>query len=281
MRKLLLILLMLGVLTDVGARRYALVIGIGDYPANSGWHKINGDKDIPLVQEILLSNHFEKRDIVTLQNEQATCSKIKAELEKIITQVRVGDDVYIHFSGHGQQITDLNGDEPDSLDESWVPYDAQFAYKKGIYEGQNHLVDDQINAYLQRIRREIGDDGKLVFVSDACHSGDNSREDKEKQEGIRGTSDAFIIPQTRPVNFSRQLTIDWIVISACQSSESNREYKGKGSLTQTMYALREKLSQLSSLELDEQLKEYVDKNMPFSQTPYVEYNDARKDIKTL
>lgn len=281
MRKLLLILLMLGVLTNVGARRYALVIGIGDYPANSGWHKINGDKDIPLVQEILLSNHFEKRDIITLQNEQATCSLIKAEIEKIITQVHTGDDVYIHFSGHGQQITDLNGDEPDGFDESWVPYDAQFAYKKGTYEGHNHIIDDQINAYLHRIRRKIGNQGKLIFVSDACHSGDNTREDKEKQDVIRGTSDAFIIPQTRPTNFSRQLTIDWIVISACQSSESNREYKGKGSLTQAMYALREKLSQLSSIELDEQLKEYVD-NIPFlMQTPYVEYNDVHKNDKAL
>jgi hypothetical protein len=272
---------MLGVLTDVGARRYALVIGIGDYPANSGWHKINGDKDIPLVQEILLSNHFEKREIITLQNEQATCSKIKTELEKIITQVRVGDDVYIHFSGHGQQITDLNGDEPDGLDESWVPYDAQFAYKKDTYEGQNHITDDQINAYLHRIRRNIGNKGKLVFVSDACHSGDITREEKEKQTGIRGTSDAFIIPQTKPTSFSHQLTIDWIVISACQSNECNREYKGKGSLTQAMCALREKLSQLTSIELDEELKEYVNKNMPFSQTPYIEYNDARKNGKVL
>lgn len=281
MRKLLLILLLLGVLSNVGARRYALVIGIGDYPANSGWHKINGDKDIPSVQEILLSNHFEKRDIITLQNKQATCSIIKAEIENIITQVRTGDDVYIHFSGHGQQISDLNGDEPDGFDESWVPYDAQFAYKKGTYEGQNHITDDQINTYLHRIRHKIGTNGKLIFVSDACHSGDNTREEKEERDGVRGTSDAFIIPTTRPANVSQQLTIDWIVISACQSNECNREYKGKGSLTQAMYALREKLSQLSSIELDKQLKEYVDKNMPFSQTPYIEYNNARKNDKSL
>ena len=40
------------------ATKRALVIGIGNYPTESGWAKINGDKDIPLVREILLTNGF-------------------------------------------------------------------------------------------------------------------------------------------------------------------------------------------------------------------------------
>lgn len=281
MRKFLLILLILCILTDVEARRYALVIGIGDYPSNSGWHKIHGDKDIPLVQEMLLCNHFNKHDIVVLQNEQATCASIKAEIEKIISAVRVGDDVYIHFSGHGQQITDLNGDEPDGWDEAWVPYDAQYKYVEGEYTGQKHIIDDEINLYLNRLRKKIGKHEKIVLVSDACHSGDITREEDSRQDRIRGTSDAFVIPQRQQMTYSQKLVIDWISISACLSNECNREYKGKGSLTQALHALREKLHQLTMLELDEQLKEYVNINMPFSQTPYIEYNDARSKDKAL
>ena len=39
---------------------------------------------------------------------------------------------------------DDNGDEEDGLDEALIPYDAQFWYAPGEYEGQNHLRDDEL-----------------------------------------------------------------------------------------------------------------------------------------
>ena len=166
--------------------RRALVIGIGDYPANSGWLKINGDKDIPMVEEILLANGFTKSDITELTNEQATCAAICREFENLISKSQNGDYVYIHFSGHGQQITDINGDEEDGFDEAWIPYDAQFAYTKGKYEGHNDLVDDELNGYLHRLREKIGKDGKIVVVADACHSGSGSRAETDEEYVVRG-----------------------------------------------------------------------------------------------
>ena len=57
-----------------------------------------------------------------------------------MSQCKVGDIVYLHFSTHGQPFEDLSGDEDDGWDESIVPVDAPIEYSKGKYEGENHLI---------------------------------------------------------------------------------------------------------------------------------------------
>ena len=151
-RTLVLIFALLSLLSTQAITKRALVIGIGDYPASSGWAKINGDKDIPMVEEMLTANGFSKTNIVELKNQQATCAAICRGFEDLITKSQTGDYVYIHFSGHGQQITDINGDEEDKFDEAWIPYDAGKKYEAGVYEGENHLLDDALNIYLNGLR---------------------------------------------------------------------------------------------------------------------------------
>lgn len=107
------LVLVLMVTTTLNATKRALVIGIGTYPAESGWRQINGDKDIPVVEDMLLSNGFQKVNIVELKNEQATAAAIRREMNTLISKAKEGDIIYIHFSGHGQQVTDIHGDEED------------------------------------------------------------------------------------------------------------------------------------------------------------------------
>ncbi len=272
-RLCIIIFALLSMLFVQAATKRALVIGIGDYPESSGWKKINGDKDIPMVEEMLTANGFTKQNIVELKNEQATCAAIKYELEKLIGKVQTGDYIYIHFSGHGQQITDLNGDEEDNLDEAWIPYDAQFAYVKGKYEGENHLIDDQLNNYLHRLRKQIGTDGKIVVVADACHSGSGSRAETDEEYVVRGTSDAFVIPDT--IKFQTKTAfpsydIEWTFISACKPYQCNYEYKGNGSLTYALYQQKENFSTFSSKQIRQKVGACIANIIPFTQTPVLE-----------
>lgn len=257
-------------LSTQAATRRALVIGIGSYPASSGWAKINGDKDIPMVEDMLTANGFTKQNIVELKNEQATCAAIKAEFEKLITRASSGDYIYIHFSGHGQQITDLNGDEEDRYDEAWIPYDAQFAYSKGKYEGQNHLVDDQLNQYFHRLREKVGADGKIVIVADACHSGSGSRAEADEEYVVRGTSDAFVIPSGAKKATLPSYEIAWTFISACKPYQCNYEYKGNGSLTYALYQQRANFSKFSTKQIRQKIGACIANIIPFTQTPVVE-----------
>ena len=253
------------------ATKRALVIGIGNYPEASGWAKINGDKDLPIVRDMLLANGFQSKDIVELKNESATADAIRKALDALVAKAAKGDVIYIHFSGHGQQITDLHGDEEDGFDEAWIPIDAQFSYAKGKYEGENHIIDDQLNQWLSQLRSKVGATGKITVVADACHSGGGSRGDEDESEYVvRGTSDAFVISgNTKP--FSGEVgTIDWIFISACKSYQCNYEYKGTGSLTYALGQQKANLSSTPAQQIQRSIRSTIANIIPFTQTPVLE-----------
>ena len=49
---------------------------------------------------------------------------------------------------------DDNGDEEDGLDESLVLYDAGYWYIPGKYEGENHLRDDELGMWINKLRKK-------------------------------------------------------------------------------------------------------------------------------
>ena len=165
----------------------ALVIGLGEQQ-DKAWNKINGDKDVLFVQAMLKNAGF--KSVTTLVNRQATKVGIVGAFKRMAASCKQGDVVYIHYSGHGQQMTDVHNDEKDGLDECWIPYDA---YRKAsaTYHGEKHLTDDELNVYLNAIRNKIGAKGKLLVVIDACHSGDGTRGDED--EVVRGVEDTLVV----------------------------------------------------------------------------------------
>lgn len=264
------------------ATRRALIIGIGAYPNENGWNKINGDKDIPMVKQILRDNNFAEKDIVVLRNEQATYTTICKELNNLISLSQRGDYIYIHFSGHGQQVTDTNGDEEDGYDEAWIPYDSKYQYLEGEYEGENHLTDDQLNHYLHEMRERIGDKGKIIVIADACHSGGSSREPQDSCKYIiRGASDKFIIPHASSNDKTPQYEIEWTIISACKSYQCNYEYQGSGSLTYALFQIRKDFSALSARQIRQKVSICISNIIKYTQTPVLETMSGKEMDKFL
>jgi hypothetical protein len=261
-------LLLLGCTIQLEATKRALIIGIGTYPEESGWNVISGDKDIAIVEKTLLANGFKQDDIAVLANNQATHNAIVHSIETLVQSSQKGDIVYIHFSGHGQLITDTNGDEPNCFDESWIPYDARKEYTKGIYEGENHLVDDQLNAMLHQLRIKVGQTGKIIVIADACHSGGGSRD--EDEDNIRGTGNAFVLPQKAEFKAQNRAE-DWIFISACKAYQFNQQCKDTkyGSLTYAIYLNRDKYSQTAA-EFVRAISDSIASLVKYSQTPQLD-----------
>lgn len=197
------------------------MIGLGQYQDRT-WGTVHGDKDVTLVKNMLTSCGY--KDLATLINKEATKAGILTAFENLSKRCKRGDVVYIHFSGHGQQITDVNGDEEDGWDEAWIPYDAMYAYSK-TYKGEKHLIDDEIAVLLSDIRRRIGTSGKLLVVVDACHSGDSDRGSEDEEEYIRGTSDNFVIPiSVKPKKIAKKKE-NWLTLTACKNFQNNCEVK--------------------------------------------------------
>lgn len=208
-----------------GQSRHALLIGIGNYPEESGWSAIHGNNDIPIIRANLVRQGFPECQIITLIDSAATKENILSAFAGLVSSLNQGDVVYVHFSGHGQQVTDLDGDEDDGFDESWIPYDAQKKYNKGVYEGECHLIDDELNVILTRLRTRVGARGKIIVVADACHSGSGSRGYSDDGIFVRGTADKFIIPCRKSNIIKKPAPIEWLFIAACRPYQSNYEYR--------------------------------------------------------
>lgn len=224
--------------------RHALLVGISKYSKNSGWQDIHGANDIKLIKQILPPD----TKIVELTDANATYSNILHKLEQIIEKVRKDDIVYIHFSGHGQPFEDMNGDEEDGWDESFVPYDASQYYQKGIYEGERHLIDDMLNKYLKRIRTKAGSKGMVYVVIDACHSGGEYRNDEEEESAdiinsedipqyVRGVNVGFskekvyVAPNDNRTHYyvdSDYVMSPIVVLEACLPGQNNCEIMHNG-----------------------------------------------------
>ena len=259
------------------AEKRALVIGLGAYPdVDYGWPAIHGDNDIAFAKAMLVANGFKADNIDTLRNEQATYQAISKAFQRLIAATRTNDVVYIHFSGHGQQISDLDGDEEDGWDEAWVAYDALME-STARYHGEHHITDDQLNAWLRQLREKIGAGGQIIVVSDACHSGTSTRDLTEPAE-IRGSHSKFVLGGNKSA-FRESRSMDWISISACADNECNRQHRladGRqcGSLTYALYLLRNELMAIPLDQLADKLKETISPLVSRPQTPQVEYSEA-------
>ena len=252
--------------------RRALVIGIGQQE-DKAWGKINGDKDVVYVEAMLKAAKYKEVNITMLVNGQATKNGIVKAFKGLVSQCKVGDIVYVHYSGHGQQMKDVHNDEKDGLDECWIPYDA---YRKPCKKdrGEKHLTDDEVNYYLNTIRDKIGDKGKMLVVIDACHSGDGTRGDDD--EGVRGVEDIFdaiksFIWGTSSSDKGNKKVVNpnakenrerWITLSACRSDQVNVEMKSPavGKLTYALWTELKNSDKVSNGEFMKRIRKFVNRN---------------------
>jgi Caspase domain/Domain of unknown function (DUF4384) len=153
-----------------GTKR-ALLIGINNYQAVP--HLMGSLNDVAAMQRILTTRWgFPPSNIKTLTEQAATRTAILAALREMVQVSGPGDTLVVHFSGHGSQVQDLNGDEDDGLDETLVPYD-------GRTPGVPDIVDDELDEIFSRLRTST-----VLIVLDSCHSGTATRAVDFRTRGI-------------------------------------------------------------------------------------------------
>jgi len=277
MKKLSLILFLLFSIQFSFATKHALIIAVGDYPKSTGWGAISSVNDVPLIKQALLNQGFSEDNITTLINDQATKQGIVTALEKLKSELKPGDIVVIHYSGHGQQIFDDNGDEIDDKDEALVPFDAWVKYTHN-YHGENHLRDDELNSIIANIRNTLGKNGQLLMLLDSCHSGSATR------GGVtRGGEPTFAPPGWKAKEedktkgsamLEREKVSDdaapFVMMTGASADELNYEYEGYGSLS---FAFSKAMSELGSDFTYRQLFSNIAANMNVispKQTPTIE-----------
>ncbi len=160
---------------ELGERR-ALLISMSDYgydDPQTGWKDLNAHNDSAWLTEALVSRGFAADHIARIADKDATRDGILDALRALENRTQAGDHLVVHYSGHGQQLRDDDGDEVDGYDESLVPYGAPMA--QDGYDGGKHLRDDDLAKSIKALRLKAGPGGSVAILLDSCHSGTATR----------------------------------------------------------------------------------------------------------
>ena len=139
----------------------ALLIGINYYETPAA--QLNGCiNDAVNMRNMLIDAYgYESANITVLRDDTAankpTAANILKQLTTIIAQSASLKEIWIHYSGHGSQINDTNGDEiADGKDEVIVPSD---------YVTAGVVTDDMIFNIIRKTRCPT------MLIFDSCNSG--------------------------------------------------------------------------------------------------------------
>ena len=94
-----------------------------------------------------------------LLTKKATRTNVLTEMRSAAKALVAGDLFFLTYSGHGGQVPDVNGDEPDKQDETWCLFDGQ-------------LIDDELYFELSGFAAGV----RVLVLSDSCHSGSVTRD---------------------------------------------------------------------------------------------------------
>ena len=130
--------------------KHALLVGINKYPNFPPERQLRGClNDVALLRATLRDRFgFAETSMMVLTNEQATRAAILAAMKKLADDTGPDDVVLFYYSGHGSQMSDREGDEPDFYDETIIPYDSG----RMTYENRD-ISDDEIYLWL----RDLGE----------------------------------------------------------------------------------------------------------------------------
>jgi len=141
----------------------ALIVGVNKYDPSLGCDLNGCVNDANNIRRTLANTfNFGKSNITMLTDYNATKDNIISGLNDLISDVVEGDQLVFYFSGHGSQVPDTNGDEPDRMDEILCPTDLDW----------NDPFTDDI---LAGIFKQVPVCAQLTFLCDSCHSGTVSR----------------------------------------------------------------------------------------------------------
>ncbi|WP_310388129.1 caspase family protein [Roseateles sp.] len=94
-----------------------------------------------------------------LLTKKGTRAAVLSHMRAAAKALKAGDFFLLTYSGHGGQVGDINGDEPDQQDETWCLFDGQ-------------LIDDELYLELSRFATGV----RVLVLSDSCHSGSVTRD---------------------------------------------------------------------------------------------------------
>lgn len=162
----------------------AICVGINKfakYPQFALNGCVNDAKDMAALCKSLLG--YKASEVTLLTDAHATKAAIMAQLKKAVADAKAGkiSTLLFSWSSHGTQMADKSGDEPDGMDEAFVPHDI--SEKSGDWDPAHIISDDEFHDLFQQLPATV----LLEVYLDTCHSG----------TGLRGAEFSLHAPRPR------------------------------------------------------------------------------------
>jgi metacaspase-1 len=197
------------------------------------------ENDAKAMTKLAKSRGFTPLTKAPLLTKKATAANVVEGIKAAAATLQAGDTFFITYAGHGSQTPDTNGDEDDSMDETWCLYDRM-------------LVDDELAALWASFKAGV----RIIMLSDSCHSGSVSRAGGRAAQAMvrplkgkryrffptnkalrvyRAHSDAYDAIQ-RGTRAGRNLKIkaSVLLISGCQDNQLSGDGDVNGLFTETL-----------------------------------------------
>ena len=133
---------------------HAVIIGVTEYTHLPQRSLIGPGNDARLMQDVLSQLGVPDEQVTVLADpregesyEEPTRANILEALQEVIAKASTGDQVYLHFGGHGTRapVTEGDTEELDGMDELFLPkdierWDAAVQNVPGAIREEFHLV---------------------------------------------------------------------------------------------------------------------------------------------
>lgn len=169
---------------SAGTKR-ALLIGVWKYYKGPGYpNDLHTEPDVQAMKTILTEEFkVPAANITTVTApDDTTKANIEKAFAKLVSDTNAGDQVYVHYSGHGSQVPDQDGDETiDGMDETIVPSDYNPTDEKTRADSQ--IRDDDLHKYIDQLLAKKPELVTMVF--DCCQSGTVTRDVRLPHRGFK------------------------------------------------------------------------------------------------
>ena len=234
---------------------HALLVGIDNYKPNRLYKSLKGAvRDINLVDTFLretlklpaerirrLTSPNQEdtalQEARSVQEQEPTYANIVNTFKEITESAQPGEQVYIHYSGHGGRAATIYPFKQEPNDEGIVPMDI------GDTEEGRYLRDVEMTTLLKRMTDK---DLIVTMILDSCHSGGATRGDAEirsagETDTAQRTSQSLVAtPEELAQNWldlTRNRAIgaaglpqsrEYVLLAACRPNEYAYEYAVNG-----------------------------------------------------
>jgi len=139
-------------------KKKALLIGI-NYVGTEG--ELHGCvNDVAKMKKYLKEQGYKNfLELTDDTRKKPTRKNIIEGIQWLTAGAKSGDSLFLHYSGHGGQVEDLNGDEEDGYDSTLIPID---------YKTAGQIIDDDLYAM---IAGTLPKGVHVTAIMDCCHSG--------------------------------------------------------------------------------------------------------------